>query len=147
MSDDVKWYSQLAVSYGYKLHSDEEKDAFYQEVRNRTGAKNALMCDAIKHAASLSVRAADQYGRVTTEDVIKWIKSFKYSKVVKSEVNHIEDFIRRTVRQIMDGWNEEGVLEEVFYMADNPDHQQRIKNEILARVENKDAKQPMGKLV
>ncbi len=133
----INWYDQISASYGFKIQTEGERDAFYEEVRVATGAKNDEIVNAVRHASSNGLKPITLHGRVATSDVIWWIKRFRSHNRVENE-NNVDtirsSFINTCVKKLRDGWDMAIIEDDAFYQAKDRQDYELIMKRIKAQV-------------
>ena len=98
----TQFYDEIESAFGYKLTSDGARVAFYDAVNEQTGASNGEMCRATRNAVVEGIKPRGEYGRVTTADMVFWIKAIRKKNEVKGNEFKFDDW---TLRLISD-WSE-----------------------------------------
>ena len=118
---NIQWYDQIFASFGFRIASDGERDAFYEEIRLATGAKNDEIVEAVRQASIDGIKPDTQYGRVAASDVIKWIRRYRKAATVSGydqESYKISQFIATNIKALNDGYTDLELVErEAFFYA------------------------------
>jgi hypothetical protein len=119
LNDKILWYDSLSTCYGYRLQSDGERNAFYVEVEEVTGAKNGEIGDAIRWASRFGLKSNKEYSRIGTDDVIKWVFAMRdRAKARRRNVSDSERFKAEWIVKLNDGWDVSIMESEAIFIQD-----------------------------